>query len=112
MTKSELYNILKQTGYKVSSVRFNSAIIPPYVCYEVENIRGVYADGVTIGEITSYIVCLFKSKTDLTSPNQLEDVLTNNRISYEKDISYQYVEDENIELICYRFEDYVSKGEK
>jgi hypothetical protein len=111
MTKSDIFNILKQTGYKVSSVRFNSAITPPYVCYEVENIQGLYANGLVVGETTSYIVCLFKLKTDLSSPNQLEDVLTNNRISYEKDISYQYVEDENIELIVYKFQDYVAKGE-
>lgn len=110
MTKSDLFNILKQTGYKVSSVRFNNAITPPYVCYEVEDINGMYADAIVVGEITTYWVGLFKLKTDLTSQNQLEDVLTSNRISYEKDISYQYVEDENIELIVYKFQDYVMKG--
>lgn len=109
MTKSELFKILTETGFKVSSVRFNTAITPPYACYEVSSIKGLYANGINIGEITEFSIYFFKSKTDLESEKILESVLTKHKISYFVDLEYKYVEDENLELITYKFEDYQGK---
>lgn len=111
MTKSGLFKILTETGFKVSSVRFNDAITPPYVCYEVSNIKGLFAGSLKVGEIIEFSIYLFKSKTDLKSEKILESVLSKHKISYFVDLEYKYVEDENLELITYKFEDYQGKEE-
>lgn len=110
MTKAELYNILSETGYKVTSVRFKNAITPPYMCYELSNKRGIFANGVRVGEVVEFSIYFFKLKTDLESEKVLEEVFLKHNIAYSVDLQYQYVEDENIELLIYKFEDYQAKG--
>lgn len=109
MNRSELFKILTETGFKVSSVRFNGAIIPPYICYEISGTRFIYAGGIAVGEVSEYSIYLFKSKTDLKSEKTLEGILKKHKISYLMDLEYKYVEDENLELITYKFEDYQGK---
>ena len=88
MTLSDIYTILKATGYPVAYSHFtattnNSLPNPPYICYLNAYSSNLKADNKVYQKIDNLQIELYTNKKDLAAEKKLEDILDNNDISYE-----------------------------
>ncbi|MFO7295963.1 MAG: hypothetical protein C0P72_008060 [Clostridia bacterium] len=85
MTLSELYALLKSTGYPVAYSHFpaESAPQPPFITYRVEGSANFFADNRVHAKINNILVELYTEKKDLTAEAALEAVFDMNGITYE-----------------------------
>jgi len=88
MTLSDIYTILKATGYPVSYSHFtattNSPLpTPPYITYLSVYSSNLMADNKVYKKIDNLQIELYTVKKDLTAEKKLEDLLDTNEIAYE-----------------------------
>ena len=88
MTLSDIYTILKATGYPVAYSHFtattnNPLPAPPYICYLNAYSSNLQADNKVYAKIDNLQIELYTNKKDLTAEKNLEDILDNNDIAYE-----------------------------
>lgn len=99
MTLTELYQILKSTGYPVTYSHFNTPPTPPYVCYLVSYSPNFQADNKVYKKIDNVQIELYTNKKDLSAESTLESVLDTNGIPYES--TETYIESEQLFQIIY-----------
>lgn len=88
MTLSDIYTILKATGYPVAYSHFTSTNntplpSPPYIVYLSAYSSNLKADNKVYKKIDNLQVELYTAKKDLTAEKKLEDLLDQNEIAYE-----------------------------
>lgn len=88
MTLSDIYTILKATGYPVAYSHFTSSPntplpTPPYITYLSAYSSNLKADNKVYKKIDNLQIELYTAKKDLTAEKTLEDVLDANDIAYE-----------------------------
>ena len=85
MTLSELYALLKSTGYPVAYSHFpaESAPEPPFITYREVDSVNFFADSRVHKKITNVSVELYTDRKDLTAEAALEAVFDLNGITYE-----------------------------
>lgn len=88
MTQSELYTILKATGYPVAYSHFtattnNPLPTPPYITYLSAYSSNLKADNMVYEKIDNLQIELYTNKKDLAAEKKLEDLLDQNEIAYE-----------------------------
>lgn len=85
MTLSELYTLLKQTGFPVSYSHFDVPVTPPFICYLVDASPNFTADNKVYHKINDVRIELYTTKKDLTAESAIESLLDSNEIPYESD---------------------------
>ena len=88
MTQSELYTMLKATGFPVAYSHFtattnNPLPTPPYITYLTAYSSNLMADNKVYKKIDNLQIELYTNKKDLTTEKKLEDILDNNDIAYD-----------------------------
>jgi len=88
VTLSDIYTILKATGYPVAYSHFTGTTTtplpsPPYVCYLSAYSSNLFADNKVFKKIDNLQIELYTIKKDLVAEKKLEDLLDLNEISYE-----------------------------
>lgn len=88
MTLSDIYTILKATGYPVAYSHFtattnNPLPTPPYITYLSAYSSNFKADNKVYKKIDNLQIELYTAKKDLTAEKKLEDLLDQNEIAYE-----------------------------
>lgn len=88
MTLSDIYTILKATGYPVAYSHFTATTntplpSPPYIVYLSVYSSNLKADDRVYAKIDNLQIELYTNKKDLTAEKKLEDILDNNDIAYE-----------------------------
>lgn len=88
MTQSELYTILKATGYPVAYSHFivnekNPPPEPPYITYLSAYSSNLKADNKVYKKIDNYQIELYTVTKDLVTEKKLEDLLDTNEIAYD-----------------------------
>lgn len=83
MTLSELYNLLKQTGFPVTYSHFTSAQATPYITYLVAYSSNIFADNKVHKKVSNVQVELYTTKKDLAAESKLEEVLDANELPYQ-----------------------------
>lgn len=99
MTLSDIYIILKATGYPVAYSHFseendNSLPIPPYICYLSVYSSNFKADNKVYAKVDNIQIELYTTKKDLKAEKILEDILEANDITYES--TEAYIESEKL----------------
>ena len=85
MTLSELYVLLKSTGYPVAYSHFpaESAPEPPFITYREVDSVNFFADSRVHKKIINVSIELYTDRKDLTAEAALEAVFDMNGISYD-----------------------------
>lgn len=88
MIQSELYTILKATGFPVAYSHFNATTntplpSPPYITYLSAYSSNMKADNKVYKKIDNFQIELYTKTKDLVSEKKLEDLLNMNEIAYE-----------------------------
>jgi hypothetical protein len=94
MTLSELFTILKATGYPVAYSHFESTPSIPFITYLEEDSNNFHADNRTYKKVRSIRIELYTDKKDLVAEAKVEAVLDENEIPYQ---SYEvYIDSEKV----------------
>lgn len=98
MTLSEFNTILESAGYAVAYEHFPETDVPamPFICYAETGSDNFAADGVVFEPVKMLQVQLFTKTKDIEAEGNLEAVLNESRIYWNK--TAEYDEDE----LCYR----------
>ena len=88
MIQSELYTILKATGFPVAYSHFTGTTTtplptPPYICYLSAYSSNLKADNKVYKKIDNLQIELYTTKKDLAAEKKLEDLLDQNEIAYD-----------------------------
>jgi hypothetical protein len=88
VTQSELYTILKATGYPVAYSHFESSDntplpTPPYITYLSAYSSNLKADNKVYKKIDNLQIELYTTKKDLVAEKKIEDLLDQNEIAYD-----------------------------
>ena len=88
MTLSDIYTILKATGYPVAYSHFTATTNtplpnPPYIVYLSAYSSNLKADNKVYKKIDNLQIELYTTKKDLTAEKKLEDLLDTNGVVYE-----------------------------
>lgn len=88
MTLSDIYTILKATGYPVAYSHFTATTNtplpkPPYITYLSAYSSNLKADDKVYKKIDNLQIELYTTKKDLIEEKKLEDLLDTNEIAYE-----------------------------
>lgn len=88
MMLSDIYTILKATGFPVAYSHFtattnNPLPTPPYITYLSAYSSNFKADNKVYKKIDNLQIELYTAKKDLTAEKKLEDLLDQNEIAYE-----------------------------
>lgn len=108
MTLSELYTALNAlSGFKDKVVYHHwptPEAIPtmPFIAYAEEGSDNFGADNIVYKKINNVRIELYTENKDTTSESAIEDMLTSNRIYWEKDETY--IDDERCYEIIYSIE--------
>ncbi len=94
MTLTELYNLLKATGYPVAYSHFNEPKGTPFITYLVNGNPNFIADNKVYHKIKDVDIELYTTKKDEAAEKVLEDLLDQHDIPYEP---YEvYIESEKL----------------
>lgn len=99
MEQSELFILLKTTGYPVSYHHFTTAPTPPYIVYLRAFDNNITSDYKVHGKFKFYNVELYTVKKDLVAEQKLEAVLGS--INPEYETSEAFIESEALYQIVY-----------
>lgn len=88
MTLSELFTILKATGYPVAYSHFPEAPSVPFIVYLESDSTNFHADNRTYKPIKGIQVELYTNKKDLTAETTIEALLDQNELAYETDETF------------------------
>ena len=88
MTLSDIYTILKATGYPVAYSHFTGTTTtplptPPYITYLSAYSSNLKADNKVYKKIDNLQIELYTNKKDLIAEKKLEDLLDTNDIAYD-----------------------------
>lgn len=80
-----IYELLKTLNIPVAYDHFvtNKGINPPFIVYREINAETFKADGITYYRPHNFEIELVTEKKDVTLQNNLEDLLTTNKIPYD-----------------------------
>ena len=86
MKHKDLYDILKTMDIPVAYDHFtsNKKVVPPFMAYREQKPDTFKADGLTYYRPYNYEIELVTTKKDPTIEEQLEELLTINKIPYDK----------------------------
>ena len=87
MEHETIYNLLKTINIPVAYDHFdsNKNITPPFMTYREIAPIAFKADGITYKKLNNFEIELITEKKDIELETQIEDLLTNNLIPYDKD---------------------------
>jgi len=89
MTLTELYTLLKSTGYPVAYSHFNgSPPSIPFITYLEADSTNFFADNRTYKQVKGIQVELYTNKKDLTAEATIETLLDQHELAYETDEIY------------------------
>lgn len=85
MTHSDLYQLLGTLKIPVAYDHFNSDknVNPPFVVYRETAPDTFKADGITYYRPYNFEIELITTKKDIELQNEIEELLTNNKIPYD-----------------------------
>ena len=88
MTQSELYTMLKATGFPVAYSHFKESPntplpSPPFICYLSAYSGNFKADNKVYKKINNYQIELYTVIKDSVAEKKIEDLLDANEIAYE-----------------------------
>lgn len=94
MTLSELFTILKATGYPVAYSHFRETPSVPFIVYLEDDSSNFHADNRTYKKVRSIRIELYTDKKDLVAEDKVEALLDENEIPYQ---SYEvYIDSEKV----------------
>lgn len=100
MSEEELYNLLITTGLEVAYDHFDEPnISPPFILYRSPDANTFKADDKTYYKQNNYIIDLVTDKKDPEEEENLEQILEENHLPYDKEESF--IEAERIYQIRY-----------
>lgn len=102
---SNLKSILDLLQIPVAYSHFNTATELPYIVYYETGTDNVFADNKVFKQCKSVEIELYTSIKDVTLEEQLETLLNNNEIPFDK-ISETYIDDEKMFESVYQIELY------
>lgn len=87
MKHKDIYDLLKTLNIPVAYDHFesNKNITPPFVVYREISIDTFKADGITYYRPYEFEIDLVTEKKDVSLQEQVETLLTNNKIPYDLD---------------------------
>lgn len=100
MIQSELFALLKTTGYPVSYHHFTAPPVPPYIVYLRAFDNNISSDYKVHGKFKFYQIELYTIIKDLVAEQKLEAVL--NGINAEYDVTEVYIDTEVLYQIIYQ----------
>ncbi|NMF06256.1 hypothetical protein ACUH7Y_07090 [Clostridium beijerinckii] len=88
MTLSDIYTILKATGYPVAYSHFiatpnNPLPTPPYITYLSAYSSNMFADDIVYMDIDNLQIELYTAKKDPVAEKKITDLLKTNGIAYQ-----------------------------
>lgn len=83
---SEIYTLLKSINIPVAYDHFddNKNMVPPFMVYREESPDNFKADDVTYHSFFNFEIELVTTKKEVKLEQQISDLLTNNKIPYDK----------------------------
>lgn len=98
---SSLKTILDTLGIPVAYHHFNTKTPLPYLVYYEDGSDNLYADNKVLSTGMQVEIELYTEFKDITLEGQLETLLNNNELPYEK-INETYIDSETMYEIVYR----------
>ena len=93
MTFDDFTALLKSVGVPMAYNDFDSGdFVPdstPYLAYQIDRSNSFYADGIAYYTSTAYTVTLYDDTALSAASVKTEQVLTDNHIAFEKEMSWQ-----------------------
>lgn len=93
MTFDEFTEVLESIGVPIAYHDFDSGDFvsdsTPYLVYQIDRSNSFYADGIAYYTSTAYTVTLYDDTALSAASAKTEQVLTDNRIAFEKEMSWQ-----------------------
>lgn len=85
MKAKEVYNMLKTLNIPVAYDHFdsNKGITPPFIVYRETDVDTFKADGISYYRGYNYEIELITDKKDISLQEDLEELLTTNKIPYD-----------------------------
>lgn len=104
MTLKEIYNMVVQVGVPVAYYQFSNdtAKEPPFICYYYPNDDDFSADNINYARINQLVIELYTDNKDFTLESQLETVLIQHDMYFDK--TEVYIDDEKMYMITYTME--------
>src|SRR5699024_10673465 len=99
MSLTELYNLLKATGYPVAYSHFNEPKGRPFITYLTTYTSNFHADNKVHQKVKNVDVELYTSKKDLQAEQTLEGLLNEHELPFDK--VETYIDSEKIYQIIY-----------
>lgn len=85
MEQKVLYTILKTLNIPIAYDHFDKKVIPPFIAYRETPSDLLKADGKTYFRTYNYELELITTKKDMALEQQIEKLLTDNNIPYDKE---------------------------
>ena len=101
MKQSELYNLLKKINIPIKYRLFSKKQNPPYGIYFRTAPDNIFADDSIFSKIQNYRLEIYNDVIDRKLEEKIEQLLSENEITYSKD--EDYIEDEKKYIIYYDF---------
>lgn len=104
MTLTEIYNMVVQVGVPVAYYQFSNdtAKEPPFICYYYPNDDDFSADNINYARINQLVIELYTDNKDFTLESQLETVLIQHDMYFNK--TEVYIDDEKMYMVTYTME--------
>ena len=104
MTLTEIYNMVVQVGIPVAYYQFSDATAkePPFICYYYQNDDDFSADNINYARINQLVIELYTDDKDFTLESQLETVLIQHDMYFNK--TEVYIDDEKMYMVTYTME--------
>lgn len=99
MTLEELYETLQQLNLPIAYSHFKSPLKPPYLVYLVEDTQNFGADNRVYHQIENLVIELYTAKKDIALEKNLETLLNEKELFYEK--IEIYIESEKLYEVRY-----------
>ncbi len=102
MTLEQLYTALSETmypGIPVAFGHFREPTSPPFIIYLIEGNSDIHADNINYRPIVNIRIELYTDNKDISAEEELQDTLTDNRLSYAKDEAW--IDSEKMYMVSY-----------
>ena len=99
MTLEEIYETLQQLNLPIAYSHFKSPLEPPYLVYLVEDTQNFGADNRVYHHIENLVIELYTTKKDIVLEKNLETLLNEKELFYEK--VEAYIESEKLYEVRY-----------
>lgn len=99
MTRKELIDILKKTGYPIRYNSFKTPPSTPYLIYLATDTDNTFADNKVYEKNTNYQVELYTDKKDFDVQENIENLFDEYEIPWES--SEAYIKEEKLYQVIY-----------